>query len=296
MYNRDILQSDVMNGIQDLFGNELSASISHEDTESELLLLFLGSLKEQKLKNSSKLVEEIKFIEADIEEVERRQTKKSSSHSSLPNESLNGRVRMSSHVNNSGLEVNYNISTPFSNESRLTRNIHQLESAYFSERANVQHSDSGLKLRDGKELLEDREIWTKTYKDADANKPADCLGAFFKGLCKYARYSKFNVRGILRNGDFNTSANVICSLSFDRDEDYFAAAGVSKKIKIYDFHALFKDSVDIHYPVIELSNKSKLSCTCWNSYIRNYLASTDYDGIVKVCIHCPLHISLKIEL
>jgi protein suppressor of PHYA-105 1 len=73
-------------------------------------------------------------------------------------------------------------------------------------------------------------------------------------------------------------------LSFDRDADYFAAGGVSKKIKIFDFNSIFNDPVDIHYPVIEMSNESKLSCICWNSYIKNYLASTGYDGVVKVCI------------
>ncbi|KAL0297547.1 UNVERIFIED_CONTAM: protein SPA1-RELATED 2 [Sesamum radiatum] len=36
------------------------------------------------------------------------------------------------------------------------------------------------------------------------------------------------------------------------------------------------------FDVVEMSNKSKLSCICWNSYIRNFLASTDYDGIVKL--------------
>ncbi|GKE23950.1 SPA1-related 2-like protein isoform X1 [Tanacetum coccineum] len=67
----------------------------------------------------------------------------------------------------------------------------------------------------------------------------------------------------------------------DQDEDYIATAGVSKKIKVYDFNALLNDSVDIHYPAVEMSNKSKLSWICWNGYMRNYLASTDYDGVVK---------------
>lgn len=110
----------------------------------------------------------------------------------------------------------------------------------------------------------------------------DRLGIFFNGLCKYARYSRFEVRGNLRGGDFSNSANVICSLGFDRDEDYFATAGVSKKIKVYDFHLLLDDSIDIHYPAIEMVNKSKVSCISWNNYIKNYLASTDYDGSVKV--------------
>ena len=92
---------------------------------------------------------------------------------------------------------------------------------------------------------------------------------------------------------FSSMGNVICSLGFDRDEDYFATAGVSKKIKVYDYHALLNDSVDIHYPAVEMSNKSKLSSICWNSYIRNYLASTDYDGMVKVSTVTNLHVFIE---
>ncbi|KAL7165510.1 hypothetical protein ACSBR2_041237 [Camellia fascicularis] len=161
------------------------------------------------------------------------------------------------------------------------KNISQLESVYFSTRSNIQISNNDVTTRANKELLKDRANRYRPQKDEEKTKPIDCLGAFFSGFCEYARYNKFEVHGILRNGDFHNSANVICSLSFDRDQDYFATAGVSKKIKIYEFDALFNDAVDIHYPVIEMSNKSRLSCICWNSYTRIYLASTDYAGIVK---------------
>ncbi|GKD73347.1 SPA1-related 2-like protein isoform X1, partial [Tanacetum coccineum] len=65
-------------------------------------------------------------------------------------------------------------------------------------------------------------------------------------------------------------------------KDYIATAGVLKKIKVYYFNALLNDSVDIHHPAVEMSNKSKLSWISWNSYMRNYLASTDYDEVVKI--------------
>lgn len=105
---------------------------------------------------------------------------------------------------------------------------------------------------------------------------------FFEGLCKFASYSRFEVCGSLKNGDFMSSTNVVCTLSFDRDEDYIAAAGISKKIKVFEFGALLNDSIDIHYPTVEMSNKSKISSVCWNNYIKNYLASTDYDGVVQM--------------
>uniref|UniRef100_A0A5B6Z9B8 Uncharacterized protein n=1 Tax=Davidia involucrata TaxID=16924 RepID=A0A5B6Z9B8_DAVIN len=279
---REILQSDIVSGIKKSCQDELSSSINEDDAESELLLHFLVSLKEEKQKDDLKLVEEIKCLEADIEEIERRQTKKSLVLSCSSKESLGAWGNRFLHREYSSSDVQSNLFPASNNELNLMRNMSHLERVYFSMRSNIQLSDNDVTACTNKELLRYRENWSLAQKDEEKHKPTDHLGAFFSGLCKYARYSKFEVRGILRNGDFNNSANVICSLSFDRDEDYFAAAGISKKIKIFDFHALFNDAVDIHYPVIEMSNKSKLSCICWNNYIRNYLASTDYDGVVKL--------------
>lgn len=271
--NREILQSEFVNGIEESSEGELLSSIDEEDGETELLLHFLSSLNDQKQKDASKLAAQIKHIEADIQEVEKRRPR-----NSLVLSSSNREPTMSD------------------TGKRLMGNIRQLENAYFSLRSNIQPSDSDFApYRDG-ELLKSRENWSTMAKETMPD-TADDLGGFFDGLCKYARFSKFRVRGVLRNGEFNNTANVICSLSFDRDEDYLASGGVSKKIRIFEFQSLFNDSVDIHYPLVEMSNKSKLSCICWNSYIRNYLASTDYDGIVKVCMHSSLlcHYSIKVH-
>ncbi|KAL7167667.1 hypothetical protein ACSBR2_038181 [Camellia fascicularis] len=279
---REVLQSEFVSGIQESFGDDLSSSINQDDTDSELLLHFLSTLKEKKQTDTLKLVEEIKCLESDIEEIERRQTKKSSFLPCLSKAALHSRGSKFFYSKDSIFEVHSNLTPGINNELSLMKNIDQLESAYFSMRSNIQLSDNDAVTRENMELLKERDNGCQAQKDKEKNKPIDRIGAFFSGLCKYARYSKFEVRGILRNGDFHNSANVICSLSFDRDQEYFAAAGVSKKIKIYEFQELFNEAVDIHYPVIEMLNKSKLSCICWNSYIKNYLASTDYDGIVKL--------------
>ncbi|KAA3460106.1 protein SPA1-RELATED 2 isoform X1 [Gossypium australe] len=278
---RDILQSEVLHGFQEVFAEELSSSINQDDTESELLLHFLGLSKEQKQKHASKLMEDIACLEADIKEVEKR---RHFSRKPLTYSSINAR-ECRHHSKKPPISEMHSSLYPFSsdNEMRLMRNINQLESAYFSMRSRVPFHETDSMRRPDKDLLKNRDNGHLAQNNEEMLSPPDSLGAFFDGLCKYARYSKFEVRGIMRSGEFNNSANVICSLSFDRDEDYFAAAGVSKKIKIFEFNALFNDSVDIHYPVIEMLNKSKLSCVCWNNYIKNYLASTDYDGLVKVC-------------
>ncbi|GAB4834528.1 hypothetical protein Ancab_032786 [Ancistrocladus abbreviatus] len=275
---RDILQSEVITGFQELCGDDMPSSIHQDETESELLLHFLMSIKEQKQKHASKLEEDIRCIEADIKEVVKRNLlQESLIMSSLCENTHNERGKMflqSGDVQSSPLSKR--------SDSKLLRTVEDLESAYFSVRSKIQLPEDDPTIRPDRDLLKNRINLFGVQKDEEAGKSVDHLGAFFDGFCKYARYSKLEVCGTLRNGDFSNSVNVICSLSFDRDEDYFAAAGVSKKIKIFDFQALCNNTVDIHYPVTKMTNKSKISCICWNNYIRNYLASTDYDGVVKV--------------
>nr|GEU46512.1 protein SPA1-related 2-like isoform X1 [Tanacetum cinerariifolium] len=262
---RDILQSEFVRGIQQSSMEELSSSIEQDDTESDLMLHFLESLKEQKQIVATKVVDDIRCLESDIAEIESRRS---------------GSIQ-ENHPTLAGKQQSYTSASP--GGSRLISNMNHLEHAYFSVRSSIGTPGRDTEESEEHEVLRSRENNNLRDKKMEADKkPLDRLGVFFNGLCKYARYSKFEVRGILRNGDFSSMGNVICSLGFDRDEDYIATAGVSKKIKVYDFNALLNDSVDIHYPAVEMSNKSKLSWICWNSYIRNYLASTDYDGVVKI--------------
>ncbi|RMC08209.1 hypothetical protein DUI87_14450 [Hirundo rustica rustica] len=69
-------------------------------------------------------------------------------------------------------------------------------------------------------------------------------------------------------------------IEFDRDCDYFAIAGVTKKIKVYEYGTVIQDAVDIHYPENEMTCNSKISCISWSSYHKNLLASSDYEGTV----------------
>lgn len=289
-YDRQILQSEVVNRLQEVSVKKLSSSVEQEDAELDLLLHFLSSLKEQKQNHAANLMETIGFIEADVEEVERRHSlRKPLIDCGLYDESLSGRKYMFVSKEDSRSEVLSPLfPVPSSNESRLMKNIDQFESAYFSMRSRIQIPETDSRIRRDKDLLRTRNNWYVGTKDEDKETCTDRLGAIFDGLCKYSRYSKFEVRGILRNGDFSSSSKVISSMSFDRDEDYFATAGVSMKIKIFEFNAFFNDSVDIHYPVIEMSNKSRITCVCWNNYIKSYLASSDYDGVIKVCISCAI--------
>ncbi|PIA34520.1 hypothetical protein AQUCO_03700062v1 [Aquilegia coerulea] len=289
---REVLQSVLTRESQEQSSrNQQSSPCDNDDaeseSESELLLYFLAALKNEKQNKAFELAEDIGCLEADLKEVAKRHlSRMGGSLVSSHNKSSSAREVGFVHNDHPGLPRFRLGSLPNKNESGLARNIGQLETAYFSMRSQVQLQDTDTVSRSDIDLIENRDILFSTgYENEERvleKKPTDRLGAVFDGLCKYARYSKFEQRAVLRNGDLLNSANVICSLSFDRDEDYFAAAGVSKKIKIFEFDKLFNDTVDIHYPVIEMIGTSKFSCVCWNNYIKNYLVSSNYDGNVQL--------------
>ncbi|XP_065048258.1 protein SUPPRESSOR OF PHYA-105 1-like isoform X2 [Musa acuminata AAA Group] len=282
--SRDIIQSDLLSERRNFPSlDNSSALIEEEDAEADLLLHFLLSLKEQKKMQASKLEAQLSYLKADIEEAERRLISKTQLFSD--DRGFRSKFIESSStyyseksVGNAGAISTLSKSNKY--EERLMRNIDQLESAYFSRCSRIGTPEFIAAMRSDYDVLKIRDRCSQLLNDAD--EATDHLGTFFDGLCKFAQYSKFEVCGSLKNLDIVNSANVICSLSFDRDEDYFAAAGVSKKIKIFEFGALLNESVDVHYPLIEMTSGSKLSCVCWNDYIKNYLASTDYEGIVQL--------------
>ncbi|KAJ9171483.1 hypothetical protein P3X46_014846 [Hevea brasiliensis] len=275
----EILQSELICQSQECCsGNDVSTCPDNNDAELELLLHFLNLLKEQKQMHASKLIEHIEWLEDDIKEVEKGHFSRFSSVFSQTDAREQGL-----HLGASSVAISGSFSDTNMNEERSMRNVNQIDNAYFSMRSQIHLSSASCFDKD---FLKSQDRWSAFRNEKEESnmiqKSADPLGAFFDGLCKFARYSKFEVCGSLKNGDLLSSTNVLCSLSFDRDEEYIAAAGASKKIKVFEFGTLLNDSIDIHYPVVEMSNKSKLSCVCWNNHIKNYLASTDYDGVIQI--------------
>ncbi|KAI4369847.1 hypothetical protein MLD38_018248 [Melastoma candidum] len=253
---REILQSELLPKPPELKSTDIQSISSEEnETEPDMLLHFLVFLRAQKTKHAAKLANDIGTIEEDLRDIHKRFRLNASSYLT--------------YVPRSGTTV--------------TRKLSQLEEAYFSTRAQPQkkgNSSQGAPLRTQERWMR---LQNETNEPSRSNDTSTShFGAFFSGLCKFARYSMLKEKGSLRNRDLLSSSKVIRALDLSRDEDYVATAGVSKKIKIYGVEAILDNAIDIHYPVVEITNNSKLSCICWNSYIRNYIASTDYDGIVKI--------------
>lgn len=283
---REILQSELIGGHQEVYHCDDFSNFDDDlDAESQLRS-FLLSLKDRKQGQACKLIEDIRCLEEDISKVMRRHLSGASSDFSCAHKEFSSKRE---HGFCLGDPVSSGVSSRlFSasdmNGTHLMKSIIQLDDAYFSARSQMRVMETAPAIGSNKDVLNnlDNHVRYDTQDLSINKKSGDPLGAFFDGLSKYACQRKFKECGTLRNADLLNSSNAICSLSFDRDEDYIATAGVSKKIKIFDFGALVDDSLDIHYPSVEMSNKSRLSSVCWSNYFKSYLASTDYEGVVKI--------------
>jgi E3 ubiquitin-protein ligase RFWD2 len=74
----------------------------------------------------------------------------------------------------------------------------------------------------------------------------------------------------------------VSSVDFDKSFEHFAMAGVTKRIKIFDFENILERPYGVHYPQYEMVHNAKLSCVSWNRYFRQQLVCSDYEGVVTL--------------
>lgn len=122
-------------------------------------------------------------------------------------------------------------------------------------------------------------------KDADVVQSegySSGLSDFQSVLSTFTQYSRLRVIAELRHGELFHSANIVSSIEFDCDDEMFATAGVSRRIKVFNFSTVVNEPPEAHCPVVEIPTRSKLSCLSWNKHTKNHIASSDYEGTVIV--------------
>ncbi|KAL2496412.1 SPA1-related 3 [Forsythia ovata] len=179
-----------------------------------------------------------------------------------------------------------------SKNSWLMKNIRKLESAYLLTRRRAdrpiarpltRHSPIRNDVRGSMAVTERSSVSNLSTKEQYSDcRQGGWVNSFLEGLSKYLSFSKLKVKADLKQGDLLNSSNLVCSLSFDRDGEFFATAGVNKKIKVFEFNSILNEDCDIHYPVLEMASRSKLSNICWNGYIKSQIASSNFEGVVQV--------------
>jgi hypothetical protein len=330
LYDRELLQSELLNEPRDyLEEREAAIQLRERIEEQELLLEFLLPMQQRKQDAANKLQDTVSHLCSDIEEVTKHQTslkKKGSTckergegdhlASNLPplniydiddSSSLGSRKRFCSGLQilniegcDDNLDEGRNSDTfvesqesPLFRSSRLMKNFKKLESAYFLTRSRpvrppgkppfVRNSPVSGDGRSSIVVTERSSINSLALKDRFIEgRQSGWISPFLEGLCKYLSYSKLKVKADLKQGDLLNSSNLVCSLSFDRDGEFFATAGVNKKIKVFECDTIINEARDIHYPVVEMVSRSKLSSICWNRYITSQIASSNFEGVVQV--------------
>ncbi|KAL2649172.1 hypothetical protein R1flu_017300 [Riccia fluitans] len=154
---------------------------------------------------------------------------------------------------------------------RVAQQFEDLQECYLQKRRRKGTFNRPKRMKDG------------SSKIGDMCRDHSGLEDFQSVLTAFTRYSKLRVIAELRHGDLFHSSNIVSSsIEFDRDDEFFATAGVSRRIKVFEFATVVNELADVHCPVVEMTTRSKLSCLSWNKYIKPQIASSDYEGIVTV--------------
>jgi len=111
---------------------------------------------------------------------------------------------------------------------------------------------------------------------------ADPLEQFAHELCTATKYAQMRCLTLLRYGEPFRGSNIVSCLDFDMFGELLAAAGVMRKIKIFDLHTVVDHDAQVKYPICELPARAKLSCLSWSPSTRQHIASSDYDGVVCI--------------
>ncbi|KAJ1377076.1 WD40/YVTN repeat-like-containing domain superfamily [Sesbania bispinosa] len=316
----ELLQSEFLNELRDdIDEREAAIEIRERIENQELLLEFLLSIQQKKGEVAEKLQRTVSFLCSDIEEVAQQQTickeitstvlgSDDCSAVSFPSMTVvdsedsaclgtRKRVRPDLCVNNpEGCNNNTggdqkNHESVLSKSSRLMKNFKKLESAYYLTRCRSAYSSGKLVVRHSPIATHNRGsiVVTERSRVSKVASKGHCredkspwINPFLEGLCKYLSFSKLKVKADLKHGDILQSSNLVCALGFDRDAEYFATAGVNKRIKVFNCDTTINEGRDIHYPVVEMVSRSKLSSICWNTYIKSQIASSNFDGVVQL--------------
>ncbi|KAK9509545.1 hypothetical protein O3M35_006841 [Rhynocoris fuscipes] len=133
------------------------------------------------------------------------------------------------------------------------------------------------------DLLFNKSDGKSSAVESSSGSSSSGLDLFRENLVKFSRYSSLRPLATLNySSDIFNNSTIVSSIEFDKDNELFAIAGVTKRIKVFDYASVIRDVVDIHYPSIEMVSSSKISCVSWNSYHKSTLASSDYEGSVTV--------------
>ncbi|XP_071730139.1 protein SPA1-RELATED 3-like isoform X2 [Rutidosis leptorrhynchoides] len=303
----EVLQSEFLTKLRDSLDERVAAiEFNEKIDEQELLLEFLLMMKQRKQETAKNLCSIVSDLTSDLEYAMKLQSSINKNiQSTLDIEVENISPVDDSATSGSRKRIKPTIESRYTNfhqeeenqenailkNPRLMKNFRKLESAYFLTRRRALKPKSKYLDKSSPIISKSKESIVHTEKsyvtdflskDRVAGRKNRWISTFLDGLCKYLSYSKLKLQAHLKQGDLLGSSNLVCSLSFDRDGEFFATAGVNKKIKVFEYDSILNGNRDVNYPVVEMASRAKLSSICWNSYIKGQIASCNFEGTVEV--------------
>ena len=106
--------------------------------------------------------------------------------------------------------------------------------------------------------------------------------AFGQDLSQATRKTTLRTIADVSLGDVHSFGEMICCTGWDRDAEYIATAGISKRLRIFEVDPLINSGAAVHCPVAEMKASAKLSSMTWNPYIKHTVATADYEGVVSL--------------
>ncbi|GLG99565.1 Protein will die slowly [Gryllus bimaculatus] len=260
--------------------------------QNKLLHEFLKHLLQQKEEHLEHLTREVTLIKRDIDEVEgilkdvqtkcpkldaeiTVKKKESSQAESMETEISEKKDEMSVSGEVSGSDINSS-QKPIDNSATALATRRKRMHAHFDDFVECYFSSRAKELMFGGQS-------DKTAAASSSLPDSSGLDVFRENLVKFSRYSTLRPLATLNySSDMFNNSTIVSSIEFDKDNEFFAIAGVTKRIKVFDYRSVIRDTIDIYYPCIEMVSSSKISCVSWNSYHKGILASSDYEGTVAV--------------
>ncbi|XP_064793504.1 E3 ubiquitin-protein ligase COP1-like isoform X2 [Oncorhynchus masou masou] len=270
--NLDLANVNLMLGL--LVQKKKQLEAESQAAQRQILMEFLKEARRNKREQLEQLQKELNFLEEDIKRVEElsglyspvsdmdRNLDSTVPNFEAPSPAPSSLIDSTEYVSqppgfggtSQGKRQTWYNSTLASRRKRLTAHFEDLEQCYFSDRMT---------------------------RITDDSRNLNQLDDFMECLSKFTRFNSVRPLATLSYAsDLYNGSSIVSSIEFDRDGDYFAIAGVTKKIKVFEYGTVIQDAVDIHYPVNEMTCNSKISCISWSSYHKNLLASSDYEGTV----------------
>ncbi|XP_057289496.1 E3 ubiquitin-protein ligase COP1-like [Hydractinia symbiolongicarpus] len=275
--------SEVNDLLQALQRKKETLEADSKAAQLEILKDFLLQIKRTKQQELDALTAEVRFLDDDLSHVE----SKINAHCTENQNLIQTHV-----VPTTPTIVPFNMSKgtcfPLDDASEQEDNCH--DGFNSTRHANFRHgwSTASLAAR-RKRIYQHFDDLQACYFNAKKGniagdvKTEDSLEYITESLAKFTQFSSCRPLATLNYAsDICNGSSIVSSIEFDRDCEYFAIAGVTKKIKVFEYGQVVRDVVDIHYPAHEMTCNSKISCISWSQYHKGMLASSDYEGTVTI--------------